>query len=97
MRIGIEFGGTHIKMGIVSDDGIVVRYNEKKLADLTDSEGIVQSLKQAVYDFIGDENIEKGGISAKGLVDTDKGQVIDDVGAGRGLIGVPLCGIFSKK
>ena len=29
MRIGIEFGGTHIKMGIVSDDGIVVRYNEK--------------------------------------------------------------------
>ena len=62
MRIGIEFGGTHIKMGIVSDDGIVVRYNEKKLADLTDSEGIVQSLKQAVYDFIGDENIKKGGI-----------------------------------
>ena len=97
MRIGIEFGGTHIKMGIVSDDGIVVRYNEKKLADLTDSEGIVQSLKQAVYDFIGDENIEKGGISAKGLVDTDKGQVIDDVGAGRLLIGVPLCEIFSKK
>ena len=97
MRIGIEFGGTHIKMGIVSDDGIVVRYNEKKLANLTDSEGIVQSLKQAVFDFIGDENIEKGGISAKGLVDTDKGQVIDDVGAGRLLIGVPLCEIFSKK
>ena len=97
MRIGIEFGGTHIKMGIVSDDGIVVRYNEKKLADLTDSEGIVQSLKQAVYDFIGDEKIEKGGISAKGLVDTDKGQVIDDVGAGRLLIGVPLCEIFSKN
>ena len=38
MRIGIEFGGTHIKMGIVSDDGIVVRYNEKKLGNLTDSE-----------------------------------------------------------
>ena len=53
MRIGIEFGGTHIKMGIVSDGGIVVRYNEKKLADLTDSDGIVQSLKQAVYDLSG--------------------------------------------
>ncbi|SVC70759.1 uncharacterized protein METZ01_LOCUS323613, partial [marine metagenome] len=97
MRFGLEFGGTHIKMGIVSDDGLVVRYKEKKLADFTDSEGIVQSLERSVYGFIGDENIEKGGISSKGLVDTDKGQVIDDVGAGRLLIGVPLCEIFSKK
>ena len=55
MRIGIEFGGTHIKMGIVSDDGIVVRYKEQKLTDFTDLENIVQSLNQSLNSFIGDE------------------------------------------
>ena len=81
MRLGIEFGGTHIKVGMVSENGTVIRDDIKKLRDFSESDNLVHDLKEYVNNFISNDSIDKGGISSKGLVDTNKGQVIDDVGA----------------
>ena len=97
MRLGIEFGGTHIKVGMVSENGTVIRDDIKKLRDFSESDNLVHDLKEYVNNFISNDSIDKGGISSKGLVDTNKGQVIDDVGAGKRLMGIPLCEIFSNQ
>lgn len=80
MRIGIDFGGTNIKLGLFREDGSEVAFRQLKLADLYRDDNLLDNLINAVKEFIGDRSVSKGGMAAKGLVDPKTGVWHSDIG-----------------
>jgi glucokinase len=94
MRLGIDFGGTNIKIGIFSEDGKTVKIVEKKLTELT-SGSLLENLINLSKGLSSDVQLTGGGFAIKGLVDTESGIVYEDIGAGSLLAGVNLKNAFS--
>lgn len=80
MRIGIDFGGTNIKLGLFREDGSEVAFRQLKQADLNRDDKLLENLINAVKEFIGDRSVSKGGMAAKGLVNPKTGVWHSDIG-----------------
>jgi len=92
----MDYGGTNIKTGMFSAEGDVVAFAEKELSDFTDHGKLLDNLIDYARDFCADYTPEKGGLAIKGLVNTHKGVVEEDIGAGSLLAGIHLREVFGK-
>lgn len=90
MHLGIDYGGTNLKTGIFSADGKVLKFEEKKLAEFTSQNNLLDNLIKYAIEFTEGYKIKKGGLAIKGLVNTKEGKVEDDIGAGSLLAGINL-------
>ena len=74
--IGVDLGGTNIRVGLVTEDGQVVKeYREKTEAHLGNSQ-IVEKIISMIKKFEGYENVKGIGIGSPGFIDMEKGIVI---------------------
>jgi glucokinase len=88
--IGIDIGGTNMRLGLVSEDGEVV----KKIKEPT-SDGIMDDVCRAVDSIFSDE-IAGIGIGVAGLVDKEKGRVWSSPNL-RVVEGIDLVGELANK
>jgi glucokinase len=100
-RLGIDFGGTNLKVGVYDADGKAIAFeqfsqasHEGESAPPEESVNVVQFMIHSARTVIASLNepitICGGGISIKGLVDVEHGCVADDVGAGQLVANVDL-------
>ncbi len=90
MRFGIDYGGTNIKTGLFDEQGRIVRFEENKLSRFLSDGDLLDNLVLFSQEFIGREKITRGGLAIKGLVDSEAGSIIEDIGAGELLAGKDL-------
>jgi glucokinase len=95
MYLGIDYGGTNLKVGIFNEDGSTVKFIQERLSVFVHNSP-VNNILEYVKQFSKGYNIEKGGLAIKGLVDTETGFMLDDIGAGSLLSGINLTGTFSE-
>ena len=58
MKIGIDLGGSHIGVGLVKNDGIILRKKEKDIVE-DDKEKIKEIIEQTIRKFIHELLIEE--------------------------------------
>ena len=97
MRLGLELGGTNFKLGLISEDGKVNKIQLIRTDDFLVSKDFIGEIKKKVDSFLGEHKINSGGISAKGIVDVEKGLIVDDVGEAKIFSNIFLRDIFSEK
>jgi len=95
MRFGMDFGGTNLKLAIFTEDGGTVSFEELPIKSLIKDGAIIDGLVNTVVGFVAGHTIDAGGLAIKGMVDTRKGTVADDIGAGSLLAGMNVREIFS--
>jgi glucokinase len=77
-RIGVDIGGSFIKAGIVSPAGEVV-YQAGSVPTM-DGPGVVSGVRELVRRMLAEQpGVERIGISSCGIVDTQRGLVLDSV------------------
>ncbi len=96
MRIGIDFGGTNVKVGIFQENGAVISFDEFKVKDLEGVGEFVPSLIDRVTQLAQGHILRGGGLASKGLVDRHQGIVLDDIGAGKSLGGLNIRDAFQN-
>jgi len=96
MRIGIDFGGTNVKVGIFQENGSVISFDEFKVKDLGNADNFVPSLIDHVTQVAQVHSLRGGGLASKGLVDRRQGIVLDDIGAGKSLGGLNIRNEFQS-
>ncbi|MEM9996454.1 MAG: ROK family protein [Bacteroidota bacterium] len=89
MRFGMDYGGTNIKAGVFTDDGEAVIFEHVPLQSLKEGD-LLANLVALAGRVAGGHAVMAGGLAIKGLVDTDVGCVVDDVGDGALLAGIDL-------
>jgi len=97
MRLGIDFGGTHVKFGIFEEDGREIAFQQVKLVDLNRGDRLLENLVEAARNFIGRRPIQKGGLAVKGLVDPQTGIWHRDIGEIQFFPGRDLRSVFKEK
>jgi len=95
MRIGIDFGGTNIKYGIFSEEGMVVSFESRSLKSFTGPGDLLENIIAYAAGLIGDKEVTRGGFCIKGLIIPDTGVMDSDVGAGNLFRGKNLKDAFS--
>jgi len=96
MRLGIDFGGTNLKVGVFDQHGKVHAFHELKVSSINRN-NFAENLVREVADLVKPFKFEKGGFSSKGMIDTQAGMVLNDIGAGSLLVGVPIGQLFSEE
>ena len=96
LRLGIDFGGTNVKFGLFRYDASEVLFRREKLIEFTRQGNLLTNLIDFTKSFIEGYSVEAGGFGLKGLVDTERGIVHNDIGAGNLLAGEDLRGRFKK-
>ena len=82
--LGVDVGGTFIKLGIVDDEGSVSMRREVPI-DRSGSETVMDTLMRGIDDLLEDSGLDAAafegiGVSAAGCIDTTKGCVAENGG-----------------
>lgn len=96
MRFGMDFGGTNLKAGVFDADGVAVAFEEVPLRRFTGQADLFENLIGHARGVIGTHPVEAGGLAIKGLVDTQTGILVEDIGAGGLLAGRDLRAAFGE-
>lgn len=96
MRFGMDFGGTNLKAGVFDADGVAVAFEEAPLRRFTEQGDLLGNLIDHARGVIGPHTMEAGGLAIKGLVDTQTGVLVEDIGAGGLLSGRDLRAAFGE-
>lgn len=72
--LGLDWGGTYIKAGLVDSQGVIVKKRVYSSGDLRKREVFIQNLKCLLKDFKG-FSIKGIGIGAPGMIDPKKGSI----------------------
>lgn len=100
-NIGIDFGGTNIKIGLVSEKGRVIAKRELSTHSYKKRGEIIAAICDSVNNLICAEGIQKKdigglGVGVPGLVNVERGYVYDLVNV-RDWRGVPLKTLLEKR
>ena len=74
--IGIEIGGSVLRIGLVSKDGKIVRSTRKDSSALRDQSTASRILLDEITDFLGDRSCEGIGVAMAGLVDNERRMMV---------------------
>jgi glucokinase len=91
----MDYGGTNVKAGLFGEDGSVIRFREQPLARVASGGTLLENLLALAREICLETPLLAGGFAAKGLVDTRRGTVEEDIGAGELLAGIDLRSAFS--
>ncbi len=94
-RFGIDYGGTNVKAGIFAEGGTAIRFEQKPLSEFS-SGTLLENLLTFAVEVTRGQALQAGGFAIKGLVDSRKGVVEEDIGAGSLLAGIDLRAAFSR-
>ncbi len=75
-RIGVDIGGTSVKLGVVDSDFKVVEKHRIPTGENATSEGIINGIIGCCRDLCNKYNVESIGIGSAGRVDSDRGMVV---------------------
>lgn len=92
----MDYGGTNIKAGLFDGDGGVLKFLDAPLNTFTESGNLVDNLVSHAKDIIGDAAVVAGGLAIKGLINSETGILVDDIGAGALLAGRDLRSVFGE-
>lgn len=92
----MDYGGTNVKAGVFSEDGSVLEFREQPLAAVASGGELLDNLLTFARDVARGYALESGGLAIKGLVNSERGVVEEDVGAGSWLAGIDLRAAFSE-
>jgi glucokinase len=94
MRFGMDLGGTNVKTGLFTEGGEAVASTQQPLHDFLEGDLLANLVAHARREA-GGHDLTAGGLAVKGLVDSEAGRVVDDVGAGILLAGHDLREAFA--
>ena len=93
----MDIGGTNLKLGLINDQGKVVKHEIHSMEDLLTHSNFIEALIFYLNKFVGQNKITCGGVSSKGFIDSANGEIIDDVSLGKQLRGFSIYQILSDK
>ena len=91
--LGVDIGGTAVKLGLVDDTGRVLRRAERSVSFDGYKTPILDTVQTAIRDFLGSHDVPKLegiGVSATGQIDSRKGVVAGTCGSLPNYIGAPI-------
>jgi glucokinase len=89
MRIGLDFGGTNLKMGVFDDNGKEIAFKSIPVSEIPTQNGLWEGVLDAAAEFGKPYKFSALGLSIKGLVASD-GTMCDDIGLAAHFRGVKL-------
>jgi len=94
MRLGIDFGGTNLKVGVFSDDGEEIFFKEGLIKDIRNTSDLLQDILGYAKQIAEDFNLSQGGLAVKGLVNKATGILESDIGLAKEFSGINLKNVF---
>ena len=97
--LGVDIGGTAVKLGLVDDTGRVLRRAERSVSFDGYKTPILDTVQTAIRDFLGSHDVPKLegiGVSATGQIDSRRGVVAGTCGNFPGWIGVAIKGTLER-
>ncbi len=100
--VGIDFGGTFIKMALVNDDGQIVARRRIPTSDLSTRAGWVDAMAAGILELAGEGPGDGAvplagvGIGVPGFVDFERGHIFELPNV-PGWSGVPLAGLMEER
>jgi glucokinase len=90
MRLGIDFGGTNLKVGVFSNNGEELFFSEVLIEDIRTDNDLLQDILLYIKGTVKDYVLVQGGLAVKGLVNKETGILESDVGLAREFEGINL-------
>lgn len=81
MRLGLDFGGTNLKIGVYNENADEQKFEEVTLKKATEEHGFDKGLFKILQKYFEEYHITRGGLAIKGLVNRVTGELINDIGA----------------
>ena len=100
MYLGVDIGGTAVKLGLVDENGQVVSRAERSVSFDGYKTPILDTVTAAVRDFIAPHDapaLAGIGVSATGQIDSRRGVVAGTCGNFPGWIGVDIKGALERE
>ena len=96
--LGVDIGGTAVKLGLVDETGRVLRRAERSVSFGGYKTPILDTVQRAIRDFLAEDAPELAGIgvSATGQIDSRRGVVAGTCGNFPGWIGVAIKGTLER-
>ena len=96
--LGVDIGGTAVKLGLVDETGRVLRRAERSVSFDGYKTPILDTVQRAICDFLAEDAPELAGIgvSATGQIDSRRGVVAGTCGNFPGWIGVAIKGTLER-
>ncbi len=79
MKLGLDLGGTNLKMGIFDESGEEQKFRNVPVSEIPDQGGLWQGILETAASFATSHRLSGVGLSIKGLVASD-GTMCDDIG-----------------
>ena len=80
MKLGIDFGGTNLKIGVFDENAVEICFDELQWKDILKRSGVKEGLLSIVQPYFDKYKITGAGLAIKGLVNRRTGELINDVG-----------------
>lgn len=97
MRLGVDFGGTNLKIGIYNENADEQAFEEIPLKKASEEHGYDEGLFRILQKFFEKYHITRGGLAIKGLVNRETGELINDIGAGNIFANTNLKNLLQKE
>ena len=100
MYLGVDIGGTAVKLGLVDENGQVVSHAERSVSFDGYKTPILDTVTAAIRDFIAPHDapaLAGIGVSATGQIDSRRGVVAGTCGNFPGWIGVDIKGTLERE
>ena len=94
MRLGIDFGGTNLKVGVFSDEGEEIFFKEGLIEEIRNTKNLLQDILGYVKVTVKDYKLTQGGLAVKGLINKETGILESDVGLAQEFEGLNLKSAF---
>ena len=96
--LGVDIGGTAVKLGLVDETGGVLRRAERSVSFDGYKTPIIDTVQRAIRDFLAEDapKIAGIGVSATGQIDSRRGVVAGTCGNFPGWIGVDIKGTLER-
>ena len=100
MYLGVDIGGTAVKLGLMDENGQVVSHAERSVSFDGYKTPILDTVTAAIRDFIAPHDapaLAGIGVSATGQIDSRRGVVAGTCGNFPGWIGVDIKGTLERE
>ena len=99
MYLGVDIGGTAVKLGLVDENGQVVSHAERSVSFDGYKTPILDTVQAAIHEFLTEDapRLEGIAVSATGQIDSRRGVVAGTCGNFPGWIGVDIKGTLERE
>ena len=96
--LGVDIGGTAVKLGLVDENGAVLRRAERSVSFDGYKTPILDTVQAAIHEFLTEDapRLEGIAVSATGQIDSRRGVVAGTCGNFPGWIGVDIKGTLER-